>query len=144
MTQYAYDIRNGVPAMQDRPVIPYGSAPTVVLSLSGEIPPEWEGISLWTAAVATDWNSRTAPVCRTLEGISLQGRTLSIPLDARTQEFLDAVDGRESRTAWLSARGYDVDGAKIADLRLPVVIRPVTSCSRRRASPRRRPATPWR
>lgn len=75
----------------------------------------------WQAAVDVDFTSSTEPMVRTLptgidSSLSDMG-VLKVELDARTQQFLDKVDGKNSVNAFFELRGRDSEDKIIYDIR---------------------------
>lgn len=97
------------------PELSYGEQPVWTLTLlhddgSSAIP---ENVIAFKAAVAFDFNSATPVSCRTLPGeITVQENVISVPLNAETLSFLEAVSGRESTKAWFELSGLDRDGKR--------------------------------
>lgn len=100
---------NGIPVSRV-PELSYGEKPVWTLVLlhddgSGMIP---ENVSAFKAAVAFDFHTSTPIQCRTLpDKITMQGNKISVPLNAETLSFLEAVSGRESTKAWFELSGLD-------------------------------------
>ena len=100
-----------------RPVIHYGACPTWELHFYSGDPSETpeavdlSGIISWRAAVDSDWNSTTEPMCRTLAADIDSSRKaqgiISVPVNANTRRYLDAVEGRQSVAGWFELRGFD-------------------------------------
>ena len=103
-----------------RPVIHYGACPTWELHFYSGDPSETpeavdlSGIISWRAAVDSDWNSTTEPMCRTLaadiDSIRKADGIISVPVNANTRRYLDVVEGRQSVAGWFELRGFDDRG----------------------------------
>lgn len=78
----------------------------------------------WRAAVDCDHRIGTEPMCRTLNddidhSAAVSGE-ISIPLDANTETFLAAVDGKESLSSWFELWGLDGNGEAIYYVKFPI------------------------
>ena len=103
-----------------KPVIHYGACPTWVLHFfSGDTsetpePVDLSNIVSWRAAVDSDWNSSTEPMCRTLAADIDSSRKaqgiISVPVNANTQRYLTVVNGKQSVAAWFELRGFNAQG----------------------------------
>ena len=103
-----------------KPVIHYGACPTWVLHFfSGDPsetpePVDLSDIVAWRAAVDSDWNSSTEPMCRTLDedidASQAADGIISVPVNANTQRYLAVVNGKQSVGAWFELRGFDDQG----------------------------------
>lgn len=103
-----------------KPVIHYGACPTWELHFysgdAGEspVPVDLSDIVSWRAAVDSDWNSSTEPMCRTLAVDIDSSRKsvgiISVPVNANTQRYLTVVNGKQSVSAWFELRGFDDQG----------------------------------
>lgn len=103
-----------------KPVIHYGSCPAWELHFfSGDPsetpePVDLSDIISWRAAVDSDWNSNTEPMCRTLDedidASQAADGIISVPVNANTQRYLAVVDGKQSVPAWFELRGFDDQG----------------------------------
>ena len=104
--------------INSKPVLFFGEQPVWQLRLyQSEVGSEPEntdisGIASWRAAVDSDWDSKTEPMCRTVNGIAHNASTglLTIPLNANTVSFLDKLENRKSRDGYLEIRGYNYSG----------------------------------
>ena len=103
-----------------KPVIHYGACPTWDLHFfsgdPGETPEavDLSDIVAWRAAVDSDWNSSTEPMCRTLDedidASQAEDGIISVPVNANTQSYLTVVNGKQSVGAWFELRGFDDQG----------------------------------
>lgn len=103
-----------------KPVIHYGACPTWELHFfsgdPGETPEvvDLSDIVAWRAAVDSDWNSSTEPMCRTLaadiDASQAAAGIISVPVNANTQRYLSVVTGKQSVGAWFELRGFDDQG----------------------------------
>jgi hypothetical protein len=103
-----------------KPVIHYGACPTWVLHFFSGDPSETpetvdlSDIVAWRAAVDSDWNSSTDPMCRTLDedidASQAADGIISVPVNANTQRYLNVVDGKQSVSGWFELRGFDDQG----------------------------------
>lgn len=103
-----------------KPVIHFGACPTWVLHFySGDagdspVPIDLSDIVSWRAAVDSDWNSSTEPMCRTLAADIDSSRKaegiISVPVNANTQRYLSVVDGKQSVAGWFELRGFNGSG----------------------------------
>lgn len=102
------------------PIVYYGTAPVWELQLYqgalGAEPgvPDVSGLTAWRAAVDIDWTSGTEPMCRTVEGIDVSRAAaglLTIPLNANTITFADALNGKKSLNGFFELRGFNQQGA---------------------------------
>ena len=95
------------------PELSYGEKPVWSLVLlhddgSGMIP---EDVIAFKAAVAFDFDTATPVPCRTLpESITVRENVVSVPLNAETLSFLEAVSGKESSKAWFELSGVNREG----------------------------------
>ena len=103
-----------------KPVIHYGACPTWELHFFSGDPSETpETVDLsdivsWRAAVDSDWNSNTEPMCRTLDAdidaSQAENGIISVPVNANTQRYHTVVNGKQSVGAWFELRGFDDQG----------------------------------
>ena len=103
-----------------KPVIHYGACPTWELHFFSGDPSETpEAVDLsdivaWRAAVDSDWNSSTEPMCRTLDedidASQAAAGIISVPVNANTQRYHTVVNGKQSVGAWFELRGFDDQG----------------------------------
>ena len=103
-----------------KPVIHYGACPTWNLHFfSGDPsetpePVDLSDIVSWRAAVDSDWNSNTEPMCRTLDAdidaSQAAAGIISVPVNANTQRYHTVVNGKQSIGAWFELRGFDDQG----------------------------------
>ena len=103
-----------------KPVIHYGAGPTWVLHFfSGDPsetpePVDLSDIVAWRAAVDSDWNSSTEPMCRTLDAdidaSQAADGIISVPVNANTQRYHTVVNGKQSVGAFFELRGFDDQG----------------------------------
>ena len=103
-----------------KPVIHYGAVPVWELHFYSGDPSETpEAVDLTDiiscrAAVDSDWNSSTEPMCRTLAAdIDMSRKAqgiISVPVNANTQRYLSVVNGKQSVSGWFELRGFDVNG----------------------------------
>lgn len=78
-------------------------------------------IGFFRAALDVDFSSSTEVMCRTLpENITSSGNRITLTLDANTETFLAAVDGKQSVNAFFEISGFDSDSAPIFHLLIPV------------------------
>lgn len=114
---YIYDIDTGTfvspqgLAVATVPAIHYGTKPVWNILLrhgDGSIP-ALEDVIYFRAAVDTDFNASTDPLCRTSTGITYNAATglLSVPLDAKTVNFRNKCNGRQTTAAFFEVHGYD-------------------------------------
>lgn len=114
--------REGAP-VSTIPELSYGEKPVWSLILlhddgSAMVP---DTVVSFRAAVAFDFNTATNVQCRTLpEDISMQNNVISVPLDAETLSFLEAVSGREITRAWFELAGLDRSGQRSFYLIFPI------------------------
>ena len=103
-----------------KPVIHYGACPTWELHFFSGDPSETpEAVDLsdiisWRAAVDSDWNSNTEPMCRTLDedidASQAADGIISVPVNANTQRYHTVVNGKQSIGGWFELRGFDDQG----------------------------------
>ena len=103
-----------------KPVIHYGACPTWDLHFFSGDPSETpetvdlSDIVAWRAAVDSDWNSNTEPMCRTLDedidASQAADGIISVPVNANTQRYHTVVNGKQSVGAWFELRGFDDQG----------------------------------
>ena len=103
-----------------KPVIHYGACPTWELHFFSGDPSETpEAVDLsdivaWRAAVDSDWNSTTEPMCRTLDedidASQAASGIIAVPVNANTQRYHTVVNGKQSVPAWFELRGFDDQG----------------------------------
>ena len=103
-----------------KPVLHYGACPVWDLHFysgdPGETPEavDLSDIVSWRAAVDSDWNSSTEPMCRTLaadiDSSQAEDGIISVPVNANTQRYLSAVTGKQSIGGWFELRGFDDQG----------------------------------
>ena len=103
-----------------KPVIHYGACPTWTIHFfSGDPGQTPEAVDLsdivsWRAAVDSDWNSSTEPMCRTLDAdidaSQAADGIISVPVNANTQRYHTVVNGKQSVPAWFELRGFDDQG----------------------------------
>ena len=103
-----------------KPVIHYGACPTWELHFfsgdPGETPEvvDLSDIVSWRAAVDSDWNSNTEPMCRTLaadiDSSQAASGIISVPVNANTQRYHTVVNGKQSVGGWFELRGFDDQG----------------------------------
>ena len=103
-----------------KPVIHYGACPTWELHFFSGDPSETpEAVDLsdivaWRAAVDSDWNSATEPMCRTLDedidASQAADGIISVPVNANTQRYHTVVNGKQSVGGWFELRGFDDQG----------------------------------
>ena len=103
-----------------KPVIHYGACPVWDLHFYSGDPSETpvavdlSDIVSCRAAVDSDWNSSTDPMCRTLAAdIDMSRKAegiISVPVNANTQRYLTVVNGKQSVGAWFELRGFDDQG----------------------------------
>ena len=103
-------------AISDLPEIAFAEKPTwriIPVNDAGNISIP-AGISAFRAAVAFDFSSTTGVAIRVLnDGISSSSSGIDIQLNANTVQFLTAVDGQESRTAYFELAGFDSGANRI-------------------------------
>lgn len=78
------------------------------------------------AAVDTDWNGNTVPMCRTVDGIDKSRAAegvIGVPLDANTARYLEKLDNRKSVDAVFELRGFDDTGAAVLIVQIDVTCR---------------------
>ena len=103
-----------------KPIIHYGACPTWELHFFSGDPSETpEAVDLsdivaWRAAVDSDWNSSTEPMCRTLDedidASQAEAGIIAVPVNANTQRYHTVVNGKQSVGAWFELRGFDDQG----------------------------------
>ena len=103
-----------------KPILHYGACPVWELHFYSGDPSETpEAVDLsdiisCRAAVDSDWNSSTEPMCRTLAAdIDMSRKAqgiISVPVNANTQRYLTVVNGKQSVGAWFELRGFDDQG----------------------------------
>lgn len=103
-----------------KPILHYGACPVWELHFYSGDPSETpEAVDLsdiisWRAAVDSDWNSSTEPMCRTLAAdIDMSRKAqgiIGVPVNANTQRYLTVVDGKQSVGGWFELRGFDDQG----------------------------------
>ena len=103
-----------------KPIIHYGACPTWELHFfsgdPGETPEvvDLSDIVSWRAAVDSDWNSSTEPMCRTLDAdidaSQAADGIIAVPVNANTQRYQTVVSGKQSVGAWFELRGFDDQG----------------------------------
>ena len=103
-----------------KPIIHYGACPTWELHFFSGDPSETpEAVDLsdiisWRAAVDSDWNSSTEPMCRTLDedidASQAASGIIAVPVNANTQRYHTVVNGKQSVPAWFELRGFDDQG----------------------------------
>ena len=103
-----------------KPVLHYAACPDWVLHFySGDpsetpVPVDLSDIVSWRAAVDSDWNSSTEPMCRTLAAdIDASGKAqgiIRVPVNANTARYLAVVQGKQSVGGWFELRGFDDSG----------------------------------
>ena len=103
-----------------KPIIHYGACPTWELHFFSGDPSETpEAVDLsdivaWRAAVDSDWNGNTEPMCRTLDedidASQAAAGIISVPVNANTQRYHTVVNGKQSVGAWFELRGFDDQG----------------------------------
>ena len=103
-----------------KPVIHYGACPIWELHFFSGDPSETpeivdlSDIVAWRAAVDSDWNSTTEPMCRTLDedidASQAASGIISVPVNANTQRYHTVVNGKQSVGAWFELRGFDDQG----------------------------------
>ncbi len=108
------------PRTAAKPIIHYGACPTWELhSFSGDRSETPEAVDLsdivsWRAAVDSDWNSTTEPMCRTLDAdidaSQAADGIIAVPVNANTQRYLTVVNGKQSVGGWFELRGFDDQG----------------------------------
>lgn len=106
-----------------KPVLHYAACPEWVLHFySGDpsetpVPVDLSDIVSWRAAVDSDWNGSTEPMCRTLAAdIDASGKAegvIRVPVNANTARYLAVVQGKQSVNGWFELRGFD-DGGNVA------------------------------
>ena len=106
------------------PKISYESAPTWAIQFveadpaAGTVSPiDVSDAVAWRAALDKDWDHTTEPMCRTLDAdidaSDAANGIISVPLDAFTETFLDALDGKgRLRDCPFELAGYDYEGRK--------------------------------
>ncbi len=78
------------------------------------------------AAVDTDWNGSTVPMCRTVDGIDKSRAAegvIGVPLDANTARFLEKLDNKKSVDAVFELRGFDDAGDAVLIVQIDVTCR---------------------
>lgn len=103
-----------------KPVLHYGACPSWELHFfSGEPSKTPEAVDLsdiisWRAAVDSDWKGNTGPMCRTLDtdidASRAEDGIISVPVNANTQAYQTAVNGKQSISGWFELRGFDDNG----------------------------------
>jgi hypothetical protein len=81
--------------------------------------------STWSAAVDDDFNSASEPMVRILnadiDSSAAASGVLDISMDANTATFLAAVGTSSSITAYFEIRGYNLSGAVVHYLQIPIL-----------------------
>ena len=107
--------------INSKPVLFFGEKPLWELQLyQGEVGSSPKNVDVsnviaWRAAVDSDWNHSTVPMCRTPDGIDKSAAAvgrIGIPLDANTTTFLGSVGQAQSRTAFRGFRSFTSFGIK--------------------------------
>ncbi len=102
-------------AISDLPEIAFAEKPTwriIPVNEAGNIAIPG-GINSFRAAIAFDFNSATGVALRTLsDNIECSSSGIDIRLNANTAEFLSAVDGQETRTAYFELAGFDSNATR--------------------------------
>ena len=113
-----------------KPVLYFGEKPIWELQLyQGELGSSPQNVDVshviaWRAAVDSDWDHATSPMCRTPDGIDKSAASdgrIGIPLDANTTTFLASVGHAQSRTAFLEVRGFDAKGNVVLVIVLNII-----------------------
>ena len=103
-------------AISDMPEIAFAEKPTwriIPVNDAGNVSIP-AGVSAFRAAVAFDFSSATGVALRVLnDGISSSSSGIDIQLNANTAEFLAAVDGQETRTAYFELAGFDSSANRV-------------------------------
>ena len=106
--------------VKDRPVLHYAACPDWIIHFFSGDPSETPtsvnltDITAWRAAVDSDWNSSTEPMCRTLAAdidmTQAAAGIITVPVNANTSRFLNVVNGKQSVGGWFELRGFDSNG----------------------------------
>ena len=114
-----------------RPVLTYAACPTWVFHFfsgdPGETPEavDLSDIISWRAAVDSDWNSETEPMCRTLAAdidmTQAAAGIITVPVNANTTRFLNVVNGKQSVGGWFELRGFDSNGNVVMVVLLQII-----------------------
>ena len=103
-------------AIPDLPEIAFAEKPTwriIPVNDAGNIIIP-NGINAFRAAVAFDFSSASGVAIRALnDSISGSSSGIDIQLNANTAEFLTAVDGQETRTAYFELAGFDSNANRV-------------------------------
>lgn len=84
------------------------------------------GVVSLRAAVDTDWNGSTVPMCRTVDGIDKSRAAegvIGVPLDANTARYLEKLDNKKSVDAVFELRGFDDTGAAVLIVQIDITCR---------------------
>ena len=91
----------------------------IALRDGGNTPVDFSRIAAWGAAVADDFRTDTAPMCRTQnEGIAADTNSgeVTVSLDCATEEFLACVTGASEKTVRFELYGLDSSGRRLINI----------------------------
>ena len=105
----------------------YGEQPTWIINLlQAGSAANLSGVTGWRAAVDSDLNSSTTPMCRTadasIDKSRLSSGIVGVPIDTRNEEFLTRVDGKDSLSGYFELWGYDDSSKATVYIRFPVTL----------------------
>ena len=105
-----------------KPEIAYGMKPVWEWEFINSAGEPWDisNVAAWRAAIDTDFRDETAPMCRTLGGITVVNNVVHCPMDALTTTYRDKANGRDVTNGFFDLTGFDAAGVKIFYFRCPV------------------------
>ena len=98
----------------------------IVLRDGGNAPVDFSRIAVWGAAVADDFRTDTAPMCRTQnEGIAADTNSgeVTVSLDCATEEFLACVTGASEKAVRFELYGLDSSGRRLINIGFDIRVR---------------------
>ena len=98
----------------------------IALRDGGNAPVDFSRIAAWGAAVADDFRTDTAPMCRTQnEGIAADTNSgeVTVSLDCATEEFLACVTGASEKAVRFELYGLDSSGRRLINIGFDIRVR---------------------
>ncbi|MFA7584495.1 MAG: hypothetical protein WCZ46_13270, partial [Proteiniphilum sp.] len=92
-----------------KPEIAYGMKPVWEWEFINSAGEPWDisNVAAWRAAIDTDFRDETAPMCRTLGGITVVNNVVHCPMDALTTTYRDKANGRDVTNGFFDLTGFD-------------------------------------
>lgn len=111
-------VRNGY-----TPAIAFGMKPTWEISWihADGSAVDLSGVVAWSAAIDNDYRDDTQVMCRTVVGITVDGHTTIVPLNANTVTYRAKVTGKASIAAIFQLKGFAANGDTIFLQKFPVL-----------------------